>query len=283
MKKALTILLLTICFACKAEMPPILESSGIVSFKFNSIDFKSNQSTMVSDWDHVLPDSIEITITNRITGTQINRWLYTTKENDFVLANGSYIFTGQSQTSEYSDFLPINFDGVFAVRGQAVNVNIQANTDHALLTLDPDLIESATVGGQEMRLLNGYLYKYITGNKDSELTITESVYGDQIIQSINIAPRNHFHYKLEVAPGEQSANINLNMAPFAYSSKTIMISLRKTYDVIAGKLVTLTAEAFEGFRFSHWSQDGELLSQENNYSFEMPDKDIFITGHFTKN
>lgn len=283
MRKVITILLIFICFACKAEFPPVLESSGVVSFRFNTIDFKSNQSFAVSDWTHILPDSVQISITNRNTGSQIIKWLYTTKDNDIVLSNGSYIFTGQSSGADYSDFLPINFAGAFAVRGKAVNVNIQGNTDHALLTLDPELIGTVTIGGNSMNMVNGYYYKYIKGNMLTVLGISEDVYQDEIIQEISITPRNHFHYKLEIAPGEQSANINLNMAPFTYSSKTIMISLRKTYDVLAGKLVTLIAEPFEGFSFSHWVMDGEFLSEENNYSFNMPDRDINITGHFTKN
>ena len=283
MFKKLITLLTVILFACRAELPPVMASSAVVSFTINQPEFKSNKTLEASDWVHVLPDSVEILITNRNTGTTIERWLKTGQENNLILPNGSYLFTGNSAQPLYADFLPIAFDGVFAVRGQPVNINIQADTQHALLTIDPKLINSVNISGNEMNMRNGFFYKYLKGGINSVLQIEEDVYSEIIEKDITITAQNHFHYKMEIVEGEQSASISIELSEFEYTAKTIMISLRKTYDVIAGKLVTLIAEAFEGYQFDYWSMDGQTVSNEIEYSFTMPEKDINIIGHFKKN
>jgi hypothetical protein len=282
MKKLIT-LLTVIVFSCKVELPPVMASSAVVSFSINQPEFRSNQTSNATDWMHILPDSMQIIITNRNTGTTIEKWLKTDQENNLVLPNGSYLYQGKSAQPLYSDFLPISFDGIFAVRGEPLNINIEANTQHALLTLDPSLIKSANISGNQMNELNGFYYKYVKGSISSVLQIEEDVYSEIIEKDITINSLNHFHYKMEIVEGEQSASISIQLSEFEYTAKTIMISLRKTYDVLAGKLVTLMAEAFEGYQFDYWAMDGQTVSNEIEYSFIMPDKDIDIIGHFKRN
>src|SRR5690606_11404124 len=51
-------------------------------------------------------------------------------------------------------------------------------------------------------------------------------------------------------------------------------------DVNAGQKVKFVSNAKKGFVFDYWSVDGLKVSDHSAYEFEMPAKDIVITGHF---
>ncbi|WP_291783825.1 hypothetical protein [Cecembia sp.] len=54
-------------------------------------------------------------------------------------------------------------------------------------------------------------------------------------------------------------------------------------EVKKGSRVEVLAEPEPGFTFSHWLQDGEIVSMEETYSFIMPGDDISLVAVFTKN
>jgi hypothetical protein len=53
-------------------------------------------------------------------------------------------------------------------------------------------------------------------------------------------------------------------------------------DLIEGSTVEVLAEAKPGFVFSHWLQNGEIVSMVENYVFVMPGSDIKLVAVFTK-
>ncbi len=48
----------------------------------------------------------------------------------------------------------------------------------------------------------------------------------------------------------------------------------------AGESVTVTAEANEGFEFVNWTHQGDEVSSEASYTFDMPAEDYALTAHF---
>lgn len=54
------------------------------------------------------------------------------------------------------------------------------------------------------------------------------------------------------------------------------------YEFEPGANVILEAEANSGFFFSHWTFDGEIISEDLVYKFIMPEKDVVIIGHFNE-
>ena len=53
-------------------------------------------------------------------------------------------------------------------------------------------------------------------------------------------------------------------------------------EIKPGAKVEIVAEPNPGFVFSHWSQNGEIVSNKENYIFTMPDRDINLTANFSR-
>jgi hypothetical protein len=53
-------------------------------------------------------------------------------------------------------------------------------------------------------------------------------------------------------------------------------------EIKVGTRVQIVAEPNPGFVFSHWSQNGEIVSTKENYVFTMPDRDINLTANFSR-
>lgn len=55
-----------------------------------------------------------------------------------------------------------------------------------------------------------------------------------------------------------------------------------TYSIEPGKKVVLEAEANDGYFFSHWTVNDVKVSEELEYEFVMPERNVIIIGHFTE-
>lgn len=53
-------------------------------------------------------------------------------------------------------------------------------------------------------------------------------------------------------------------------------------EIDPGTKVEVIAEPRPGFEFSHWSIDGEIVSQKEVYTFNMPKRDIALVANFSR-
>jgi hypothetical protein len=53
-------------------------------------------------------------------------------------------------------------------------------------------------------------------------------------------------------------------------------------EIKVGTRVEVVAEPNPGFEFSHWSQNGEIVSNKELYVFTMPDREINLTANFSR-
>lgn len=287
MKTIIPVLAFLLLAACSKPLPPVIWQKHAVSFNLQKPKFTLHgpanaRIISASEWEHILPDSIQISVTNRTNmGTSVH-WIKTTGSGSVSLTNGVYQFTGQSPQSDLSDYLPIRVSGTFTVRGSDVQVDINPIVQHALVTIKNQLIDQVTINGQSMRISDGYFYKYIKSGLIGRLMIRETVYQSTIDQSVSAVASSHFNFVLELEEGESNAAINIVLQPFQYQHKVIIISRAKTAEIKAGEKVTIIATANEGFVFDHWEEDGSLISRADSFVYTMPAKDVSIKARFKK-
>jgi hypothetical protein len=56
----------------------------------------------------------------------------------------------------------------------------------------------------------------------------------------------------------------------------------ETHEIEKGKVVTLISEPNEGWKFDYWEMDGENVSENEEFTFIMPGKDVVIIARFIK-
>lgn len=264
-----------------------LPGTQIVKFKLQNPSFRlhgppDSRILTTSEWIHILPEDVEIEITNLMDMGVQKIPLNLKNPQGIRLKNGSYMYSGQSATSDLSDFLPITFAGTFIVKGADVSIEILPNYTHGLITVKNQLVDEIAIDGSPMAFSNNFHYLYAIGGKSISLQIKESVYGTTINQPVNPVSGSHFNYILELEDGEFDAGISVIMEPFAYEENLIIISKNKTRELYPGDTISLVAVPNSGFSFTYWTEDGNIVGYDSVIVYVMPDRDVNITANFSR-
>ena len=185
-------------------------------------------------------------------------------------ANGGYYFVSWTEDGEVVSYEP---EFVFEVYGDR---NLVANFEHEsyeiIATAEPleggEVYGSGTYYyGETVNLtatpFEGYVFLYWTEDGEEvsyEPEIVFEVYGERILVA-NFEPES---YEI-IATAEPLEGGEV------YGSGTYYY----------GETVTLTATPFEGYAFLYWTENGTVISDDADYSFEVTE-DRYLEAHFAE-
>ena len=121
---------------------------------------------------------------------------------------------------------------------------------------------------------------WIKGTYDEECSITVSYEEGSILiyeMAQNSNPSAGVLYEFDCNCAAATAIFNVNVSPNYSSYGTVSGGGEFSY----GQLCTLTATPAEGFYFTHWTENGEVVSSANPYAFRVYD-DHNLVANFVK-
>ncbi|MBS9524001.1 fibrobacter succinogenes major paralogous domain-containing protein [Litoribacter alkaliphilus] len=226
MKKLLYIFLLLGLLSCTQEEEIIptstLQFTGINIADFGQSSINARQAD-ASDWQHVLPDYIEISIVNQQTGDEL---LLPLDPNDFStpysvdLPFGDYVFSYEPSAGVFEDYLPFETHGAFAVNGSPVSITIEAFSDYGLVSLRNEYVEASQIvsGGDEKELRRSadrnFYYQYVRGGTNGTLRVIEHFDREVLEMEVAVEAANHYHYYLQL-PEQGNAYFQLVLTEFS--------------------------------------------------------------------
>ena len=270
----------SIIISCFDEIQP---SQSVVTISLSIAEFEQDvpngRLDTVSTFQHILPQTAEIILTNKESGEVFSQEYNPSQDTEIKLnvPFGSYTFSSSVVGGTFSSFLPFSFSGEVTVDNQLVNVDANAVIEYALVTLKKDYIKSVTIQNGSMNdLVNStFFYTYVKGGTVVNMNIVEDVNGSEISRQFTVSPSKHYNFVLKITRG----NIiipTLNIEPFSYDEEVIEIGA----DFNVGDTITIIAEPNAGFAFERWEYNGNPLEGGAEIQFIIPANEVNITAHF---
>ncbi|WP_157492527.1 fibrobacter succinogenes major paralogous domain-containing protein [Echinicola pacifica] len=208
---------------------------GRVSFSkivFDAMEAYSPSSKVSasSSWEHVLPETATLLITNNSTGDEYS--LEYSPKNllagaEIVLPFGEYTYYTKVWGPSEAKFLPYTINGEFELATNDLDLTVYATTKFGLITLDATNVSEAHLDGNvalERTEDGAFYYLYIVKENMRTLSVVENFNQNTLQQSITLKGFHHYHFQLELDEDESGVNlIHLNLGEFYFDFDNINI------------------------------------------------------------
>lgn len=222
---------LSSCIQEDTEAPQV----GVVSFTGLNINTFNNNlgnsNSKLSDesqWKHILPLKLIITITNKFSGHEYEMILnpkYFLNSYQITLPYGEYSIEGEVTGNNVSNYLPFKIWGEFELKSNATDIILEGTTDYGLVTISDEYLKEAKLSEGKFSYSNESYYAYIKEGMQITIEIIEFFNNISFQKTINISRKNHYHFFLQIKETEEGQInfIELAIGPFTLISEGIEI------------------------------------------------------------
>jgi len=121
-------------------------------------------------------------------------------------------------------------------------------------------------------------FKFVNWTADGEIVSTSSSFRYTVSRSVSIVA--HFVY----SPGNPAEPASAQLAHRLYlkssPSEGGYFNIKSGDNYNAGTSVALRAYSNTSYRFKNWTEDGEIVSTNSQFSYTMPDKTVTLVANF---
>lgn len=165
-------------FSCEPkEKPSDLATITIEAIEIGPATAAGARLKNGAAWQHPLPASIPLTFSNQVIGQTFSVTLSTTLPSTFQLALGTFSYRSDSEHSDFSEVLPITFQGELNVNQTVIQTRLKATSDYQLISFLKNNLRSVSLIDPAARPLFStadFHFLYLNGNQSLKVEITPS-------------------------------------------------------------------------------------------------------------